>query len=100
MCVHAGRPRAVRQRLLAGLVPTVARAAFPYLKSPPAVDVGHGLAVHNPLPIPSGSSKARAARRARMRARPAQPSGLPSSSGCRTSLIRERVITAYQPILR
>ncbi len=41
--------RTARGRLVSSLVPKLSRAAFPYIKSAPALDVGHGLAVHNPL---------------------------------------------------
>ena len=39
----------VRSRLMASLAPALARAAFPYIKSPPPVEVGYAMAVHNPL---------------------------------------------------
>jgi EAL domain-containing protein (putative c-di-GMP-specific phosphodiesterase class I) len=41
--------RVVRTRLVASLVPNLAKAAFPYLKTAPDIEVGHGLAIHNPL---------------------------------------------------
>jgi hypothetical protein len=41
--------RTARGRVVSSLAPNIARAAFPYIKTPPRLDVGHGLAVHNPL---------------------------------------------------
>ena len=37
---------------MASLVPNLARAAFPYLKTPPRIEVGYAMAVHNPLVHP------------------------------------------------
>jgi len=41
--------RTARGRVVSALVPNLSRAAFPYIKTAPRLDVGHGLAVHNPL---------------------------------------------------
>jgi hypothetical protein len=41
--------RTARGRVVSSLAPNIARAAFPYIKTPPRLEVGHGLAVHNPL---------------------------------------------------
>ena len=41
--------RTARGRVVSSLVPNIARAAFPYIKTPPRLEVGHGVAVHNPL---------------------------------------------------
>ena len=44
--------KAARLRLLHPVVSNVARAAFPYLKADPVVELGVGLAIHNPLVHP------------------------------------------------
>ncbi|HVQ28637.1 MAG TPA: hypothetical protein VMV21_03610, partial [Vicinamibacteria bacterium] len=41
--------RAVRARMVLSLMPNVGRAAFPYFKIPPRLEVGYGIAVFNPL---------------------------------------------------
>lgn len=92
--------RAARARVMSSLVPSIARAAFPYIKHGPRLEVGHGLAVYNPLLHP-----------ARMVER-AFEEALAQASHQRRSeellvlerlediLLREHVVTAYQPILR
>jgi EAL domain-containing protein (putative c-di-GMP-specific phosphodiesterase class I) len=95
--------RAARARVMSSLVPSIARAAFPYIKPSDGrsrPEVGHGLAVYNPLLHP-----------ARMVER-AFEDALAQASHQRRSeellvlerlqdvLLRERVVTAYQPILR
>jgi EAL domain-containing protein (putative c-di-GMP-specific phosphodiesterase class I) len=91
--------KAARQRLLTSLVPAVARAAFPYLKSPPPVELGQGLAVHNPLLHPE-----RILRRALQDALDhasleRRNDRMAVRERLQDIIIRERIITAYQPIL-
>ncbi len=86
-------------RLRTSLLPNMARSTFPYLKTPPRLDLGYGLALYNPLVHPSRIvSRAfqeavelavlqRKAERQQVRER------------LLDVIIRERVITAYQPIL-
>ena len=92
--------RTARQRLVSSLVPKLSRAAFPYIKSAPALDVGHGLAVHNPLlhtervierAVEEALSQAAHLRRA---------DELLVLERLQDILLRERVVTSYQPILR
>jgi EAL domain-containing protein (putative c-di-GMP-specific phosphodiesterase class I) len=92
--------RTARQRLVSSLVPKLSRAAFPYIKSAPALDVGHGLAVHNPLlhtervverAVDEALSQAAHLRRA---------DELLVLERLQDILLRERVVTSYQPILR
>lgn len=91
--------KAARQRLLASLVPAVSRAAFPYLKSPPPVELGQGLAVHNPLLHPQ-RILSRALRDAIAHAgHERQNERLAIRERLQDIIIRERVTTAYQPIL-
>ena len=92
--------RAARARIVSSLVPSIARAAFPYIKHGPRLEVGHGLAIYNPLLHP-----------ARMVER-AFEDALAQASHQRRSeellvlerlqdvLLRQHVATAYQPILR
>ena len=81
-----GDLRTARGRLVASLAPNMARAAFPYIKTPPRLEVGHGLAVHNPLlhtervierALDGGADPGRHTS--------ARPRSCRCSSGCRTS---------------
>jgi EAL domain-containing protein (putative c-di-GMP-specific phosphodiesterase class I) len=92
--------RTARGRVVSSLAPNLARAAFPYIKTPPRLDVGHGLAVHNPLlhtervierALEEALSQAAHQRRA---------DDLQVLERLQDILLRERVVTAYQPILR
>ena len=92
--------RAARGRLLASLLPNLSRAAFPYLKATPRLDVGYGVAVYNPLLHP-----ARMVERAISEAREQAASQRRSDEmlvleRLQDILLRERVVTAYQPIIR
>jgi len=91
--------RAIRLRLERSLAPGIGRAAFPYLKAAPRIDVGQGLALHNPLvhtqriiaralgDALDSASLARSAEHLQVRER------------LQDIIVRERVVTAYQPIL-
>jgi EAL domain-containing protein (putative c-di-GMP-specific phosphodiesterase class I) len=92
--------RTARGRVVSSLAPNIARAAFPYIKTPPRLDVGHGLAVHNPL-LHTERVIARAVDEALAQAcheRRAEELGV--LERLQDILLRERVVTAYQPILR
>ena len=91
--------KALRTRLLATVAPNIARAAFPYLKSAPRIEVGCGMAIHNPLVHP-----ARLLDRARtdalaQAAHFRRAAGLAILEALQDTIVRERVTTAYQPIL-
>jgi EAL domain-containing protein (putative c-di-GMP-specific phosphodiesterase class I) len=91
--------KAARQRLLDSLVPAVARAAFPYRKSPSVIELGQGLAVHNPLLHPE-RILSRALRDALDHALQERRSErLATRERLQDIIIRESVRTAYQPIL-
>jgi EAL domain-containing protein (putative c-di-GMP-specific phosphodiesterase class I)/GGDEF domain-containing protein len=92
--------KTARARIASSLVPNLSRAAFPYLKTAPRLDVGHGLAVHNPLlhaeriierAVEDALSRAAHVRRAE---------DLQVLEKLQDILLSERLVTAYQPILR
>jgi len=92
--------RTARGRLVSSLVPKLSRAAFPYIKSAPALDVGHGLAVHNPL-LHTDRVIERALHEALLQAahlRHAEE--LLTLERLQDILLRERVRTDYQAIFR
>jgi EAL domain-containing protein (putative c-di-GMP-specific phosphodiesterase class I) len=92
--------KTARQRILSSLVPKLAKAAFPYLKEGPSLDVAHGLAVNNPLlhaqrvierAIEEALGQATHLRRA---------DELGVLERLQDILLRERVRTDYQAIFR
>ncbi len=93
--------RTARGRLVSSLVDKLSRAAFPYIKkAPPRIDVGHGLAVYNPLLHPERVVE-RAIEEARLQAahlRRAEE--LLVLEQLQDILLRERVRTDYQAIFR
>ena len=92
--------RTARGRVVSSLAPNIARAAFPYIKTPPRLDVGHGLAVHNPL-LHSERVIERALEDAlRQASHEHRAEELGVLERLQDILLRERVVTAYQPILR
>jgi len=91
--------KAARLRLLHPVVSNVARAAFPYLKADPVVELGVGLAIHNPLVHPERILN-RALRDSLDDAAHARQSDrLLVRERLQDIIVRQRVITAYQPIL-
>jgi EAL domain-containing protein (putative c-di-GMP-specific phosphodiesterase class I) len=92
--------RAARGRLAASLAPALARCAFPYLKTPPRVDVGAGLALYNPL-VHAGRQIEKALQDALESATLQRRSDeLGVRERLQDLIVRERVVTAYQPILK
>jgi len=90
--------RTARSRVVSSLAPNIGRAAFPYIKTPPRLDVGHGLAVQNPL-MHTGRVIDRAVDEAlRQAAHQRQADELSVLERLQDVLLRERVVTAYQPI--
>jgi len=92
--------RAVRLRLSSALVPALARCVFPYFKAPMRIEIGHALALQNPL-----VEAERIVRRAILEAvenaahyRRVEEVAL--RERLQDVIVRDRLITAYQPILR
>jgi len=92
--------RAARARVMSSLVEKMARASYPWIKPAPRLDVGHGLALFNPLLHPErmleraldeADAQARHQRRAEE---------LLVLERLEDILLRERVATSYQPIMR
>jgi EAL domain-containing protein (putative c-di-GMP-specific phosphodiesterase class I) len=92
--------RAVRARMLGSLVPNVARSAFPYLKTPPRLEVGYGIAVYNPLLHPERIVQRAVAEALDFARHQRKADEIMVLERLQDILLRERVITAYQPILR
>jgi len=92
--------RAARGRLMASLVDKLARASHPFLKPPPRLEVGYGVAVYNPLLHP-GRMVERAIQEALVQAAHQRKSDEQLVlERLQDILLRENVVTNYQPILR
>jgi len=85
---------------MSSLVPNLSRAAFPYLKAAPRIEVGHGLAVHNPLLHPDRVIERAFKEALSQAAHLRRADELLVLERLQDVLLRERVVTAYQPILR
>jgi hypothetical protein len=92
--------RAARGRLLGSLLPNLSRATFPYMKVTPRLDVGYAVAVHNPLLHPERQVERAVAEALGQAAHQRQSDDLLVLERLQDILLREKVITAYQPILR
>jgi EAL domain-containing protein (putative c-di-GMP-specific phosphodiesterase class I) len=91
--------RLVRSRLIASLAPSLARASFPYLKTPPPVDVGCGLAIQNPL-VHTERLVARALSDAlEQAAHERSADRITTRERLQDIIVREKVVTAYQAII-
>lgn len=92
--------RAARNRLAAALVPGLARAGFPYIKTPPRIDVGGGLAINNPLVHPARlleQALTDALEGAQLQRRTDE---LAVRERIQDLIVRERIVTAFQPIVK
>jgi EAL domain-containing protein (putative c-di-GMP-specific phosphodiesterase class I) len=92
--------RTTRGRLVSSLVPNLSRAAFPYIKSAPRIEMGHGLALHNPLLHPDRVIERAFEEALSQAAHIRRAEELLVLERLQDILLRERVVTAYQPILR
>jgi len=92
--------RAARNRFVTALLPALGRAAFPYRKSAPRMHLGYGIAVHNPL-LGTQRVLARAFRDAiEVAALDRRADELQTLEKVQDLLVRERIVTAYQAIMR
>lgn len=91
---------AARKRLGKSLSKSLGKAAFPYLKSAPAIPVGHGMALHNPLLLPKRAIRT-ALDQARLIAEHERAlSETDSRQRLEDVIAGRRIVTAFQPILR
>ena len=92
--------RAVRARMIVSLMPNVGRAAFPYLKTPPRLEVGYGIAIFNPLLHPERIVQRAVNEALELAAHQTRADEILVLERLQEILLREKVITAFQPILR
>ena len=91
--------KVLRSRLLASLAPNLSRAAFPYIKSPPRVEVGYAMAVHNPLIHPERILRRALEDALDVAAHSRRGDEIQVRERLQDLILRERVVTAYQPIM-
>jgi EAL domain-containing protein (putative c-di-GMP-specific phosphodiesterase class I) len=96
--VTGGDLRAAWSRLQTTLVPSLARTAFPYLKTPPRIEVGYAMAVYNPLLNPERIVRGALRDALRQAAHQREAEHLATRERLLDVILRERIITAYQPI--
>src|SRR5439155_2632273 len=91
---------ALRDRLFSSLPPKMAHAAFPYLQETLLIELGYGLALHNPL-LGTHRVLARALQEALARAAHQRRTDyLRMQERIQEIISREKVLTSYQPIMR
>ena len=92
--------RAARSRLVGSLLPNLSRTAFPHRKTAPRLDVGYGLAIYNPL-LGTARIVSRAVEDALKQAvHQRRTDDQVELERLQDILLRERVVPAYQAILR
>ncbi len=91
--------KAMRSRLLGTLVATLGRAAFPYIKNAPLIEIGYGMAVYNPLVHPERAIRRATQEALEMAAHFRHGEKIQVREKLQDIILRERVITAYQAIL-
>jgi len=91
--------RIARERLVSSLVANLSRVAIPYIKTPD-IDVGHGLAVYNPLLHPQRMIERAIEEALSQAAHLRRAADLSVLERLQDILLRERVVTAYQAIQR
>ncbi|HUG54274.1 MAG TPA: EAL domain-containing protein [Vicinamibacteria bacterium] len=91
--------KAVRTRLVGSLAANLGKAAFPYIKSPPLIEVGCGMAVYNPLIHPERILRRALTEALDTAAHFRRGEQLLVREKLQDLILRERVVTAYQAIM-
>jgi hypothetical protein len=89
----------IRSRIVASLVPAMVKGAYPYLKSTQGFEVGYGVALHNPLVHVDRSLRRAIAESRELAAHHRRAEEIHVRERLQELILRERVGTAYQPIL-
>lgn len=92
--------RTARTRVASALVPNLARTAFPYLKSAFRIEVGHALALQNPLVMSERILRRAVEESLETGALFGRVDALAVRERVQDVIVRDRLVTAYQPILR
>ena len=91
--------KAVRTRMISSLAANLGRAAFPYIKTPPLVEVGYGMAVYNPLLHAERILRRAVLEALETAAHSRRGEELVVREKLQDLILRERVVTAYQAIM-
>ena len=92
--------KVVQTRMTASLLPNLGRAAFPYCKTSPRIEVGYGMAVYNPLLHPTRIARTAFREALGIARHLREAERLLSREALLDIILRERVVTAFQPIMR
>jgi EAL domain-containing protein (putative c-di-GMP-specific phosphodiesterase class I) len=90
----------VQARMTASLVPNLGRAAFPYFKTSPRIEVGYGMAVYNPLLHPSRIALTAFREALEVARHLREADRLLARERLLDIILGERIVTAFQPIMR
>jgi EAL domain-containing protein (putative c-di-GMP-specific phosphodiesterase class I) len=91
--------KAVRLRMITSLAANLGRAAFPYIKNAPVIEVGYGMALYNPLLHPERILRRAVAEALDIAAHARRGEQLVVREKLQDLILRERVVTAYQAIM-
>ncbi|HEU0104931.1 MAG TPA: EAL domain-containing protein [Vicinamibacteria bacterium] len=91
--------KAVRTRMISSLAANLGRAAFPYIKTPPLIEVGYGMAVYNPLLHAERILRRAVLEALETAAHSRRGEELVVREKLQDLILRERVVTAYQAIM-
>jgi len=92
--------RAARARVLSSLIPGLAKRGFSYIKPIPQLGVGHGLALYNPLLHPGRIVERAIEDALTQAAHQRRAEELLEFERLQDVLLRDRVVTAYQSIVK
>jgi EAL domain-containing protein (putative c-di-GMP-specific phosphodiesterase class I) len=92
--------RAARARLVDSLVPNIGRAGFPYFKEPERLEIGYAVALYNPLVHPERALRRAVDMALEQAAHQRKSESLLVRERLQDIILRERVVTQYQPIFR
>jgi len=92
--------RTVRGRLQDMLMPKLTRAALPYLKAIPKINLGQGLAIYNPMIHPSRQVSRAFHSALQSGALQRQTEDLFVLERLQDIILKQRVVTSYQPIVQ
>lgn len=92
--------RAARNRVAPILLPHLSRAQFPYHRGAAPFEMGAALAIHNPLLQPERILRRAFDEAGEAAALHRQTESLASRERLQDVIIRDRIITAFQPILK
>jgi len=92
--------KVVQSRMTVTLLPNLGRATFPYCKTPPRMEIGYGMAVYNPLLHPRRIALTAFREALEVARHLREAERLVARERLLDIILRERLVTAFQPIMR